>query len=75
MKIIVGGAGSVGRSIISYLSRSDNDIVVIDNVQERLDEIAKEFDVQPVLGSVSSWQREGVASCELGISVMWNGDV
>jgi len=53
MKIIVGGAGSVGRSIISYLSRADNDIVVIDTNQERLDEISKEFDVQPVLGSVS----------------------
>jgi len=53
MKIIVGGAGSVGRSIISYLSRADNDIVVVDTNQERLDEIAKEFDVQPVLGSIS----------------------
>jgi len=53
MKIIVGGAGSVGRSIIAYLSRADNDIVVLDINQERLDEISKEFDVQTVLGSVS----------------------
>ena len=53
MKIIVGGAGSVGRSIISYLSRADNDIIVVDIDQSRLDEISKEFDVQPVLGSVS----------------------
>lgn len=53
MKIIVGGAGSVGRSIISYLSRADNDIIVVDIDQNRLDEISKEFDVQTVLGSVS----------------------
>ena len=53
MKIIVGGAGSVGRSIIGYLSRGSNDIVVVDINQERLNEISREFDVQPVLGSIS----------------------
>ena len=30
MKIIVCGAGSVGRSIVAYLSRGSNDIIVID---------------------------------------------
>ena len=53
MKIIVGGAGSVGRSIIGYLSRGSNDIVVVDTNQERLNEISREFDVQPVLGSIA----------------------
>ncbi len=53
MRIIVGGAGSVGRSIISYLNRADNDIVVVDTNQTCLDEISKEFDIQPVLGSIS----------------------
>lgn len=53
MKIIVGGAGSVGRSIIGYLSRGNNDIVVVDTDAERLNEIAREFDVQPVAGSIS----------------------
>ena len=53
MKIIVGGAGSVGRSIIGYLSRGNNDIVVVDTDAERLSEIAREFDVQPVTGSIS----------------------
>ena len=53
MRIIVGGAGSVGRSIVDYLSRGNNDIIVVDTNQERLDEISKEFDVQPVLGSIS----------------------
>ena len=53
MRIIVGGAGSVGRSIVDYLSRGNNDIVVVDINQDRLNEISKEFDVQPVLGSIS----------------------
>lgn len=53
MKIIVGGAGSVGRSIIGYLSRGSNEVVVVDIDQDRLSEISREFDVQPVLGSIS----------------------
>lgn len=53
MKIIVCGAGSVGRSIVSYLVKGNNDISVIDNNQKRLDDIAQEFDVLPVLGSAS----------------------
>lgn len=78
MKIIVGGAGSVGRSIISYLSRSDNDIVVIDTVQERLDEIAKEFDVQPVLGSVSRpdiLEKVGAENADILIATTDNDEV
>ena len=53
MKIVVGGASSVGKSIVGYLSLGNNDIVVVDEDAAKLDEIAKEYDVQPVLGSVS----------------------
>lgn len=59
MKIIVCGAGSVGRSIVSYLVKGNNDIVVIDDNQRYLDEISKEFDVLPV------WE------CPL-IPIFWN---
>lgn len=53
MKIVVGGASNVGKSIIGYLSLGDNDIVVVDNDPVKLDEVAKEYDVQAVLGSIS----------------------
>ena len=78
MKIIVGGAGSVGRSIISYLSSADNDIVVIDTIQERLDEISKEFDVQPVLGSVSRpdiLEKVGAETADILIAATDNDEV
>ena len=78
MKIIVGGAGCVGRSIISYLSRADNDIVVIDIDQDRLDEIAKEFDVQPVLGSVSRpdiLEKVGAENADILIAATNNDEV
>ena len=78
MKIMVGGAGSVGRSIISYLSRADNDIIVVDTNQERLDEISKEFDVQPVLGSISRpdiLENIGASSADILISATNNDEV
>ncbi len=53
MKIIVCGAGSVGRSIVGYLTQGNNDIVVIDKDNKALDAISKEFDIQPVLGEAS----------------------
>lgn len=53
MKIIVCGAGSVGKSIVSYLVKGNNDVSVIDNNQKRLDDLAQEFDILPVLGSAS----------------------
>lgn len=54
MKIVIGGATSVGKSIVGYLSLGNNDIIVVDTDSERLQEISGEFDVQTVLGSVSS---------------------
>ena len=53
MKIIVCGAGSIGRSVISYLIKGNNDIIVIDDNARALDDISKEFDVLPVLGKPS----------------------
>ena len=53
MKIIVCGAGSVGRSIVGYLVKGNNDIVVIDSNQRDLDEVSQEYDVLPVAGEPS----------------------
>ena len=53
MKIIVGGAGSVGKSIVAYLSRGNNDVAVVDEDERKLNEVAREWDVMPVLGSVA----------------------
>jgi trk system potassium uptake protein TrkA len=78
MKIIVGGAGSVGRSIIGYLSRGSNDIVVVDINQERLNEISREFDVQPVLGSISHpdvQEKIGAKTADILIAATANDEV
>ena len=53
MKIIVGGAGNVGKSIVGYLTQGNNDIIVIDTDSSKLEELSKEFDLQTIVGSVS----------------------
>lgn len=53
MRILIGGAGNAGRSVVDYLSQSNNDIVVVDTDKQRLEDLAKEFDVQTVVGSIS----------------------
>lgn len=53
MKIIVCGAGQVGQSVVSYLVKGNNDIIVIDNDQRALDELSKEFDILPIYGQPS----------------------
>ena len=61
MKIVVGGASNVGKSIVGYLSFGNNDIVVIDEDGAKLDEIAKfsNYTVKPMVLS-----PEGVLTAE-----------
>ncbi|MBQ7304170.1 MAG: Trk system potassium transporter TrkA, partial [Alphaproteobacteria bacterium] len=64
--------------IIGYLSRGSNDIIVVDINQERLNEIAREFDVQPVLGSISHpdiQEKIGANSADILISATANDEV
>ena len=71
MKIIVCGAGNVGRSIVSYLVLGNNDIVVIDSDSASLNAIAKEFDIQPVLGTSSHpevLEKAGAADADMLIA-------
>lgn len=72
MKIIVGGAGSVGESVVSYLAQGNNDIIVIDTNQRRLDELSQISDIRPILGSVShpgTLEKAGAKSADLLLAV------
>ena len=78
MKIIIGGAGSVGRSIVDYLSQANNDIVVVDTDKDMLENIQKEFDVQTMLGSISHphiQEKIGVKDADILIAVTDNDEV
>ena len=72
MKIIVCGAGQVGKSVVSYLVKGNNDIIVVDDNAHNLNEIAKEFDVLPVLGKPSHpdvLEKAGAKNCNMILAV------
>ena len=78
MKIIIGGAGNVAKSIVSYLSRSDNDIIVVDGNEANLHEMEREWDIQTVYGSVSHpdvLQKAGAENADLLIAVTGHDEV
>ena len=71
MKIIVGGANSISRSIVGYLSRGNNDIIVIDNDENALNQIAQEWDILPIHGLVSHpdiLKKAGASNADLLIA-------
>ena len=72
MKIIIAGAGEVGTHLAKMLSNEDQDIVLLDNDQTRLDVIDSNYNLMTWNGSTSSFESMrsvGVADADLYIAV------
>lgn len=72
MKIIIVGAGAVGRHVAKMLSNERHDIVIIDEEEENLQDLDSNYDVMTKIGSpvsISDLQSCGVRSCDLFIAV------
>ena len=72
MKIIVGGAGSVVQSIVTYLAQVNNDIIVIDTDAKKLDDLAQTADIRPIRGSIAHpdiLEKAGAKSADMLIAV------
>ncbi|MDE6272729.1 MAG: Trk system potassium transporter TrkA [Muribaculaceae bacterium] len=72
MKIIIAGAGEVGCHLAKMLSREDQDIILIDSEQNKLDSLDSNYNLMTWTGSTSSFQtlRDiGVKDCDLYIAV------
>lgn len=72
MRIIIVGAGEVGRNIAERLSREAQDVVVIDLDEEAIRGIREALDVQAIVGSGSDpqvLQDAGVVNAEMLIAV------
>jgi len=55
VKIIIAGAGEVGKHLAKMLSQENNDIVVIDPDEERIKEIESSMDILTIVGSAASF--------------------
>lgn len=72
MKIIIAGAGAVGTHLAKMLSDERHDIVLIDEVEERLTNLESNFDLMTLVArptSIGSLKEAGAAHADLFIAV------
>lgn len=72
MKIIIVGAGKVGRALAIELSRENNDITVIDRREEVVQELSDVYDLMGIAGNGASYSVQmeaGIRRAELLIAV------
>lgn len=72
MKIIIAGAGEVGTYLAKMLSNEDQDIILIDSDQDRLDLIDRNYNLMTLNASPTSIQAlrdAGIAQTDLYIAV------
>ncbi|MCK4738934.1 MAG: Trk system potassium transporter TrkA [Deltaproteobacteria bacterium] len=78
MKAIVIGAGVVGYTIAQKLSSEGQDVVLIEQAQDRIDDVKENLDVRIIKGSGSSPQtliEAGIEKAELVIAVTNSDEV
>ncbi|MEG1685981.1 MAG: Trk system potassium transporter TrkA [Bacteroides sp.] len=72
MKIIIAGAGAVGTHLAKLLSGEKQDIILMDDDEEKLSKLDSNFDLMTVIASPSSidgLKGAGVASADLFVAV------
>lgn len=72
MKIIIAGAGAVGSHLAKMLSTENQDIILLDTEQTKLDMLDSNYNLMTWNGSTSSFQtlrNLGVDQCDLYIAV------
>ncbi len=78
MRVIICGAGQVGYSIASYLSREENDVTVIDHDREDIKNITDNLDVNAIVGEPSSpdtLQKADAQNAEIIIAVTRSDEI
>lgn len=75
MKIIIAGAGAVGTHLAKLLSREKQDIILMDEDEEKLGRMGNNFDLMTVNvspTSISGLKEAGIAGADLFIAVTPN---
>jgi len=72
MKIIIAGAGEVGTHLAKMLSRQNHDIILIDDDEEKLQQLESNYDLMGAIGSptsINDLKEAGISSADLFIAV------
>ena len=71
MKIIIVGAGNVGKELVSRLSEEGHDIVVVDSNEKRLNNFIDRHDVMGIAGNGADFdvlENAGVNTADLFVA-------
>jgi len=72
LKIIIVGCGKVGRTLVDRLSKEGHDIVIIDQDQDRIDNLTNLYDIMGIQGNGASYNTQleaGITEADLIIAV------
>ena len=78
MKVIIWGAGEVGKTLAQDLSKENNDITIIDQSDESLKEIKEHLDVNTIVGFGSQpaiLNKAGASGAEMLIAVTQSDEI
>lgn len=72
MKIVIAGAGAVGTHLAKMLSLENENVILLDESEEKLGKMESLFDLQAIVGDptkISALQNAGVDGAELFVAV------
>ena len=72
MKIVIAGAGAVGTHLAKMLSVENENVVLLDESEEKLSKMETSFDLQAIVGDptkISALKDAGVAGADLFVAV------
>ena len=72
MNIVIAGAGKVGEVLCSDLANENHNIIVIEIIESRLDELINQYDIAGVVGNGAMFDNQldaGVDNCDVFIAV------
>lgn len=72
MKIVIAGAGAVGTHLAKMLSSENEDVVLMDESEERLGKLESLFDLKAMIGSptrINNLKNAGASNADLFVAV------
>ena len=78
MRILIIGLGSIGKSILKYLSNEGHTITIIDENKERIEKLLEKYDVYGVVGNgacMDIQQEAGAKNADVVIALTKNDEL
>lgn len=78
MKVVICGAGQVGKSIAAYLSEEGSNVTIIDQSPELVASVNETLDVSGIIGHASHpdiLQKAGIADADMIIAATYSDEV